>query len=595
MEINEISENKDNFIKNDEKAYFFKKVKIPINFFNINNASNNNELNNKILMKSSEKFDQINYDIYNNINKNNNNNKDYDYTNNISHNILSEEDLDIELNSVSKIIPINSFVNMDEISSIQKKKKGNENEIDNKKKKEIFKKLEKIKRTSSANSFFDDIKKDDQFNININHNTTNIYDNCPQYSEFNMTNFGLSNRPNIYSNYQNEKEDMFNKTNNNIYNKNNNNKSTYNKKEDCRVRRHNSAITPNINQFLDINNENILNNTNNIFNYNPNQNLIDEIQKLKKENKKLFLKNNELSLKLKKKEIKSKTNNNYNNINQKKLTSHKEEFLLQKIKKLESEIIKQKDLITKLSYHKRFNIGIRKIRVNSILIKGNNNKIKRKNSLSNLYCNNYMHKKINSNQNKSQNQSQNQNINLNNTLPNKLNKFIKKKSQYLQNNKYNKEDTSIHIKPGDSSISSSPKNLIKDKSNKENKDNNNKNGIYNKNAIINLKLENLDNINNYRKKMKEKFKEKKVNKVDKNKNEEIKSNDEFNNTKVIDNNNYKKLGPHKTYGKTSLIMSVINDNLLGNFNLTQYMNAHTTNLNNKNMTKKISFKRNSIY
>ena len=42
-------------------------------------------------------------------------------------------------------------------------------------------------------------------------------------------------------------------------------------------------------------------------------------------------------------------------------------------------------------------------------------------------------------------------------------------------------------------------------------------------------------------------------------------------------------------------MSVINDNLLGNFNLTQYMNAHTTNLNNKNMTKKISFKRNSIY
>ena len=108
-------------------------------------------------------------------------------------------------------------------------------------------------------------------------------------------------------------------------------------------------------------------------------------------------------------------------------------------------------------------------------------------------------------------------------------------------------------------------------------------------------MDNLDNINNYRKIIKEKFKEKKVNKIDKNKNEEIKSNDEFNNTKVIDNNNYKKLGPHKTYGKTSLIMSVINDNLLGNFNLTQYMNAHTTNLNNKNMTKKINFKRNSIY
>jgi hypothetical protein len=123
MEINEISENKNNFINNNERAYFFKKVKIPINFFNINNASNDNKSNNKIVMKSFEKFDQFDYDIYNNSNKNNNNNNDYDHSNNISHNILSEEDLDIELNSVSKIIPINSFVNMDQIGSIHKKKR----------------------------------------------------------------------------------------------------------------------------------------------------------------------------------------------------------------------------------------------------------------------------------------------------------------------------------------------------------------------------------------------------------------------------------------------------------------------------------------
>ena len=618
MELNLISENKENLNNNNQKINFSKKVKVQHNYLTLNDASYLNEAQtrnieqlNKKIFNSFDGFDQIDKTI---INNNINNNITYKINNLNSNN---EEDLDIELNSVSKIIPISDFINIDQmnndlpIHTIQKEKE----KVNINHKGEIFKKISEIKRAPSTNSFFDDIQKDDQFNININDNT-NIYDNYPQCSEFNMTNFGLTNRPNIHYNFQNEKDDIFNKTNNitnintnvntnNNTNNNKNNNTIFNKKKDLPIKRHNSMITPNINKFLNINNDTILKNT-----YNNNQFLYDEIQKLKKENKRLFLKNNELSLKIKTQEIKSKTNNNYNNINQKKLTSHKEEFLLQKIKKLESEIIKQRDIITKLTYNKRFNIGIRKIRVNSILIKGNNNKLKRKNSLNNfklnnLYCNN-MYKKTYNNQN------------LNNTLPNKVNKFVKKKSQNAKNNnnnlnnnnfKSNNEEIFIHIKPAYSSISSSPKNF-----NKENKSNNIKNKInntsmYNKDNSINLKLENIDISKNCKKIKKEKIKDKKGNKIDKSKNEVLKSKDEnninkgncnnCNNTNVNPNanqyvNNYKKIGPHKSYGKTSLIMSVINDNLLGNFNLSQYMIEHT-DLNNKALSKKTNLKRNSIY
>ena len=133
--------------------------------------------------------------------------------------------------------------------------------------------------------------------------------------------------------------------------------------------------------------------------------------------------------------------------------------------------------------------------------------------------------------------------------------------------------------------------------------------MYNKDNSINLKLENIDISKNCKKIKKEKIKDKKGNKIDKSKNEVLKSKDEnninkgncnnCNNTNVNPNanqyvNNYKKIGPHKSYGKTSLIMSVINDNLLGNFNLSQYMIEHT-DLNNKVLSKKTNLKRNSIY
>ena len=123
--------------------------------------------------------------------------------------------------------------------------------------------------------------------------------------------------------------------------------------------------------------------------------------------------------------------------------------------------------------------------------------------------------------------------------------------------------------------------------------------IYNKDNSINLKLENLDLSNNYRKNMIEKINDLKGNKIDKNKSNEKKNSveinmDKFNNSNLSNINNNKKFGPHKTYGKTSLIMSVINDNLLGNFNLSQYMNDHNNSIN-KNAPKKLNLKRNSIY
>ena len=90
--------------------------------------------------------------------------------------------------------------------------------------------------------------------------------------------------------------------------------------------------------------------------------------------------------------------------------------------------------------------------------------------------------------------------------------------------------------------------------------------------------------------------------MNKSKIEEKKINDEYNidnrikmTNDIINNCNYKKIGQHKTYGKTSLIMSVINDNLLGNFNLSQYMNEHSNMNNNKNYQKRFNLKRNSIF
>ena len=628
-------ENKENLNNINLKLNFTKIEKTPSNIYNRNEfksflnitkkGSRNNEYKN-----SKKIFNSFDADAIEQIKECNNNS--FKNLNNIGHleNLITEsdEDLDIELKSISKIIPINKYINIDEIdiNNIQ-------DEYINKDKDLIAQKKSKIKRNPSMNSFFNDIQNDIQNNLNNNNITNNNIINknisfIPINSEFNMTNFGLMNRPYIHSNLN---EDEINITNNNIIKKINNNTITNNKKE-YSIKRHNSVINNNSNKILNNINDNTYNNISNITNNNisqitnnnisnitnnninnetndninsnkNNQNLYDEIQKLKKENKRLVLKNNELSFKIKTQEVKAKINNNNNNYNnnQKKFSSQREEFLLQKIKKLENELIKQKDLITKLTYNKRFNIGIRKIRVNSILIKGNDNKLKRKNSVSNfklnmLYCNNAFKKNSYTS-------------NLNNTLPNNNkynNKYNKKKSK---NNSIKstseREELSLNVKPLCSSSSSSSKILLTKnkytkKDSKNNKDNNHKNmnktmSIHNKNNSINLKLENIEITKNYRKIMIEKIKDfKGKNRIDDFKNDD-KKNISIDYNYNINSYKNKKIAQNKTYGKTSLIMSVINDNLLGNFNLSQYMNVNNNLNNNINIQKKINLKRNSIH
>ena len=116
MEINQISENKENISNNNQKLNIFKKAKIPYNFLTINYVPKNNEPKNNMMVKSFEKLDEHNEEAItnNNININNNN------LNIINNNLIEksiEEDLDIELKSVSKIIPINHFINIDDLSS----------------------------------------------------------------------------------------------------------------------------------------------------------------------------------------------------------------------------------------------------------------------------------------------------------------------------------------------------------------------------------------------------------------------------------------------------------------------------------------------
>ena len=411
MELYDFIEGNENVNMNNYHFDNFSKNKALDNkYFFLNKPDNINIKNYKNQKKSRPKF--------NNQYKGTNN---FDCNNNLN-NRIDNEDLDIELDSISKIIPLNNFINIDQ--------NNNPNEYIEYSKIEVTKnKKNRIKRKRRANSIFNNT----QNNIGINNtiNNSNI-------TEINMTNIATENRPDIYHFYpQKEQEKILNNNINNnitIYNNTNTNINTNDNNNDNKIKKYNTVINQNYNNIMENNNEeNILNNS-----IKSSQKLYEEIQKLKKENKRLFIKNNELSLKLRTQEAKTKINNNNNNLNHKQ----KEEFLLQKIKKLENEIIKQKDLITKLTYHKRFNIGIRKIRINSFIIKSNinnNNKLKRRNT-SNIY-----------------NNKNNSTIHYNNTLPNKANKYIKKRksNSEISDNQTFREEINMKVKPLLSSTHSS--------------------------------------------------------------------------------------------------------------------------------------------
>ena len=563
MELYDFIEGNENVNMNNYHFDNFSKNKALDNkYFFLNKPDNINIKNYKNQKKSRPKF--------NNQYKGTNN---FDCNNNLN-NRIDNEDLDIELDSISKIIPLNNFINIDQ--------NNNPNEYIEYSKIEVTKnKKNRIKRKRRANSIFNNT----QNNIGINNtiNNSNI-------TEINMTNIATENRPDIYHFYpQKEQEKILNNNINNnitIYNNTNTNINTNDNNNDNKIKKYNTVINHNYNNIMENNNEeNILNNS-----IKNSQKLYEEIQKLKKENKRLFIKNNELSLKLRTQEAKTKINNNNNNLNHKQ----KEEFLLQKIKKLENEIIKQKDLITKLTYHKRFNIGIRKIRINSFIIKSNinnNNKLKRRNT-SNIY-----------------NNKNNSTIHYNNTLPNKANKYIKKRksNSEISDNQTFREEFNMKVKPLLSSTHSSQekiKHTLKKKLKNKTRDYNSVNlgmnisdviEYHNKENSVDINFDDdlFKYINNYRE-------NKKIKNIKKN-NEKNKNNSFVKERKTCDINieeykikGNKKIKNNKIKGRTSLIMSVINDNLLGNFEHNNYIKDNSY-LYNKSIKNNERPKRNSLY
>ena len=196
-----------------------------------------------------------------------------------------------------------------------------------------------------------------------------------------------------------------------------------------------------------------------------------------------------------------------------------------------------------------------------------NYKIKRRNSIS--ACN-----KINTT------------INYNNTLPNNISKYKNRKrtSNSIDNSiKTSREEINMAIRPLLSSTHSIEKNVknkiipkLKNKktgigdNNKTNLSMNNSScGIsyHNREKSIDIKFE--DNI----------FKGK-VKNIKKN------NNTEKSNIVNMKENKNKKMKTKKMHGKTNLIMSVINDNLLGNFDYSEFINQHFSNISNKTIKNK---------
>ena len=252
----EILQNKENINTNYKDEPYYQNYSLNNNYIISNNNNNNKNYSfyPEKKVKSTKKVNKLQY-IY----KNN-------YSN-------DNEDLDIELNCISQVIPLENFYCT----------QNNEKEKENTK--------SKIKRTRK--------------NISILNNIQNISE---LYNSQNSQEKILSNNIN-------------NNINNNITIYNNTNSSINDTSMNKSIKRHNTTMVQNTKKFI---------NKEKIFNENMdtkrNRQLLDEITKLKKKNQKLILKNKELSLKLRTQETKSKINCHQNdNTNKKKLFEQKEE------------------------------------------------------------------------------------------------------------------------------------------------------------------------------------------------------------------------------------------------------------------------------
>ena len=344
------------------------------NFENDNNYTYNiiqydidNEINNNLINKKRKKnrrkynsFSDFEISSTNNRTSNNNLNNKMTYYND------EDEDLDIELEAVSRKIPINDYYN--DINNENKNTfKVNNNMIS------PIKKKSKIHRNSSS----------DNLRINNRNNFKNNIIEYSKYSNNNLNNYQIrTNKNNNFylssNNYLKSKEivlNNFNEFTNNFNDENCENRefhtSYINKNNDCKL---NEEFDNDENCLLEYKRNFVNNAKSNIsefsFNEDKHNKHLNEgntvIQKYKIENIELKKKNMEYLDKI---------------TNLQKLIKN-ENFLYQKIKKLENELTKKNSLITKLTYNKRMNIGIRKIRVCSFIISNKSLKSKKRTTSS---------------------------------------------------------------------------------------------------------------------------------------------------------------------------------------------------------------------
>ena len=631
---------------------------------NNNNYTYNNiqydidsELNNNSIYKKHKKnrrknnsFNDIEISNPNNCTSNNNLNNKMTFYND------EDEDLDIELEAISQKIPINEYYNNnininDERSNNFKVNTNNINPF--------MKKKSKIHRNSSSDNLR--INNMDNFRndiIEYTRNSNNNLNNLPIRTQKNNNIYSSSN------NYLKNKEIILNN-----YNKLNNNFiDDYSENRGFRTIYDDKNSESKFHEDFDSDENCLLTYKRNFVN-NAKNNINDFSFDEEKYNKPLKEENAILEkYKMENIELRKKNVEYLNKISSLEKLIKNENFLYQKIKKLENELTKKNSQIAKLTYNKRKNVGVKKIRVCSFIISNKTLKNKKRTTSSipkynkkivNFAFPTYFKnlKIINESEiscikqynNNKYNESIRENVILNedqhisNSIINDILNLDKTEftdNTAMNNNEYNMEDLSeVKIsKPPqgftanitksniNNIFSSNTKNIInlispnstntisEANNNIENNNNiseNNEKKINKKSSSTeknnyffdemdsiyelydNKKELNTINIDNKKRNIpynKNKYNENyNANFYKNNFNNSFIDNIKKNSNKTINNNEgdtrTASIEKNKCQPKTSLIMSVLNDNLLGNLNLAVLTDKKTTLTANKNLLK----------
>ena len=128
MKNNTFLENKENIITNNyQDIYYSKIVKYPKSYLTIKEIPKKDEAK----RRNKDKKDKNTINSINELERINEIDKFYNYFNNYN-SITTEEDVDIELSSISKKIPINNFINLEQMNITQKNKISSQNKKNSK-------------------------------------------------------------------------------------------------------------------------------------------------------------------------------------------------------------------------------------------------------------------------------------------------------------------------------------------------------------------------------------------------------------------------------------------------------------------------------